>query len=79
MTTPHVALPRRRSAGRRLREALAPLFWIGPALALIGVIVLWPVVVLIHASFQNIASDGFVVGGALVSVPLLERAAGYSQ
>ncbi len=31
---------------------------------LIGVVVLWPVVVLIQASFQNIASDGFVVGGA---------------
>jgi multiple sugar transport system permease protein len=44
--------------------ALRPLLWVGPAIALIGVVVLWPVAVLIHASFQNIASDGFVVGGA---------------
>jgi multiple sugar transport system permease protein len=32
--------------------------------ALIAVVVLWPVVVLIKSSFQNIAVDGFVVGGA---------------
>jgi multiple sugar transport system permease protein len=44
--------------------ALRPLLWIGPAIALIIIVVLWPVVVLVHASFQNIAADGFVVGGA---------------
>jgi multiple sugar transport system permease protein len=48
----------------RVAYSLRPLLWIGPALALIGVVVLWPVVVLVHASFQNIASDGFVVGSA---------------
>jgi multiple sugar transport system permease protein len=32
--------------------------------ALIVVVVLWPVVVLVHSSLQNIAADGFVVGGA---------------
>ena len=48
----------------RVAYALRPLLWVGPAIALIGVVVLWPVAVLIHASFQNIASDGFVVGGA---------------
>jgi multiple sugar transport system permease protein len=64
MSTPHVALPRRRSTGRRLREALAPLLWIGPALALIGVIVLWPVVVLFRTSFEHISPDGFVFGSA---------------
>ena len=48
----------------RVGLALRPLLWIGPAVGLIGVVVLWPVVVLIQASFQNIASDGFVVGGA---------------
>jgi multiple sugar transport system permease protein len=48
----------------RVGLAIRPLLWIGPAVALIAVVVLWPVVVLIHASFQNIASDGFVVGGA---------------
>ena len=36
----------------------------GPAIGLIAVVVLWPIVVLIHASMQNIAADGFVVGGA---------------
>src|SRR5581483_10238493 len=49
---------------RRAMRSLAPLLWIGPAIALIAVVVLWPVAVLVHASFQNIASDGFVVGGA---------------
>jgi multiple sugar transport system permease protein len=48
----------------RVAHSLRPLLWIGPALALIGVVVLWPVAVLIKASFQNIAADGFVVGGA---------------
>jgi multiple sugar transport system permease protein len=64
MTTPDVALPRRRSTSRRLREALAPLLWIGPALALIAVIVLWPVVVLFRTSFEHISPDGFVFGSA---------------
>ena len=64
MTTPDAALPRRRSPGRRLREALIPLLWIGPALALIAVIVLWPVVVLFRTSFEHISPDGFVFGSA---------------
>ncbi len=33
-------------------------------MALIAVVVLWPVVVLVHSSLQNIAADGFVVGSA---------------
>ena len=45
-------------------RALRPVLWVGPAVALIAVVVLWPVVVLIRSSFQNIAADGFVVGGA---------------
>jgi multiple sugar transport system permease protein len=44
--------------------SLRPLVWVGPAVALIAVVVLWPVVVLVHSSLQNIAADGFVVGGA---------------
>ncbi|HTW11926.1 MAG TPA: sugar ABC transporter permease [Solirubrobacteraceae bacterium] len=55
------------SAGRRplrITYSLRPLLWVGPAVALICVVVLWPVVVLVHASFQNIAADGFVVGSA---------------
>jgi multiple sugar transport system permease protein len=48
----------------RAADALRPVLWVGPAVALIAVVVLWPVVVLVHSSFQNIAADGFVVGGA---------------
>jgi multiple sugar transport system permease protein len=54
----------RRNRPGRLTRALRPVLWVGPAVALIAVVVLWPVVVLIHSSFQNIAADGFVVGGA---------------
>src|SRR6202167_1617136 len=41
---------------------LVPLLWLGPALALIGVVVLWPVVVMVQSSFQQIGGEGFVVG-----------------
>ena len=41
---------------------LAPLLWLGPAIALIGVVVLWPVVVMVQSSFQRIGGEGFVVG-----------------
>src|ERR1700684_3334471 len=40
----------------------APLLWLGPAVALIGVVVLWPVVVMGQASFQRIGGEGFVAG-----------------
>src|SRR6185437_12440289 len=54
----------RRNRPGRLTRALRPVLWVGPAVALIAVVVLWPVVVLVHSSFQNIAADGFVVGSA---------------
>jgi multiple sugar transport system permease protein len=41
---------------------LSPLPWLGPAVALIGVAVLWPVVVMVQSSFQRIGGEGFVVG-----------------
>jgi multiple sugar transport system permease protein len=41
---------------------MAPLLWLGPAIALIGVVVLWPVVVMVQSSFQRIGGEGFVVG-----------------
>jgi multiple sugar transport system permease protein len=41
---------------------LSPLLWLGPAVALIGVAVLWPVVVMVQSSFQAIGGEGFVVG-----------------
>ena len=41
---------------------LTPLLWLSPALALIGVVVLWPVVVMVQSSFQQIGGEGFVAG-----------------
>jgi multiple sugar transport system permease protein len=41
---------------------LSPMLWLGPAVALIGVAVLWPVVVMVQSSFQRIGGEGFVVG-----------------
>jgi multiple sugar transport system permease protein len=41
---------------------MAPLMWLAPAIALIGVVVLWPVVVMVQSSFQQIGGEGFVVG-----------------
>jgi multiple sugar transport system permease protein len=49
---------------RRVGRAAQPLLWIGPALALIAVVVLWPVVVMIRTSFQHISPDGYVLGSA---------------
>jgi multiple sugar transport system permease protein len=54
---------RSRSA-RRLRRALAPLIWCGPAVALIAVVVLWPVVEMFKTSFRHISPDGFDLGSA---------------
>ncbi len=45
-------------------RALAPLLWIGPALALIAVVVLWPVVVMFRTSLRSISPDGFDLGSA---------------
>ncbi|MDE3131444.1 MAG: sugar ABC transporter permease [Acidobacteriota bacterium] len=64
MTSQQPRLSYRPALPARVALSLRPLLWVGPAVALIAVVVLWPVVVLVHASFQNIASDGFVVGGA---------------
>ncbi len=63
MTT-QTQLSIRRPWASRLAGSLRPIVWVGPAVGLIAVVVLWPVVVLIQSSFQNIAADGFVVGGA---------------
>ena len=48
---------RRLNLGR-----LAPLLWLGPAIVLIGLVVLWPVVVMVQSSFQEIGGEGFVAG-----------------
>jgi multiple sugar transport system permease protein len=46
---------------RRLR-ALEPLAWVGPAVVLIAVVVLWPVVEMIRSSFLQISRVGIVRG-----------------
>src|SRR6201996_3055510 len=48
----------------KLAAKLAPLVWVGPAMALIIVVVLWPVVIMIQTAFQHISPDGFVLGWA---------------
>ncbi|MGW5159394.1 carbohydrate ABC transporter permease [Nonomuraea wenchangensis] len=47
---------------RRLR-ALEPLAWVGPAVVLIAVVVLWPVIEMIRSSFLKISRFGVVQGG----------------
>ncbi|MEV4474756.1 MULTISPECIES: carbohydrate ABC transporter permease [Nonomuraea] len=47
---------------RRLR-ALEPLAWVGPAIVLIAVVVLWPVIEMIRSSFLEISRLGVVRGG----------------
>jgi multiple sugar transport system permease protein len=56
----------RRKLSKRQRTArvLAPLVWIGPATALIGLVVVWPVVVMIRTSMQKVSSFGEINGGA---------------
>lgn len=44
-------------------RALAPLAWVGPAVALIAVVVVWPVVVMVQSSFLKISRFGVVQGG----------------
>jgi multiple sugar transport system permease protein len=50
----------RRSVWRRLE----PLAWLGPAIALIAVVVIWPIVAMIQTSFQNITPLGITLGSA---------------
>ncbi len=43
---------------------LTPLVWIGPAVGLISLVVLWPVVIMVRTAFQRISPDGFILGWA---------------
>ncbi len=45
-------------------DRLGPLPWIGPAVLLIAVVVLWPVYEMVHTSFLRISTSGFVRGPA---------------
>jgi multiple sugar transport system permease protein len=55
--------PRSRAGLARLR-ALQPLAWLGPAVALIAVVVIWPIVAMIQTSFRNITPLGIDIGSA---------------
>jgi multiple sugar transport system permease protein len=68
---------RRGSRPRRLLRAATPLAWIGPAIILIVIVVLLPVVVMIQSALQQISPDGFVLGWAGVKnfVTLFQEAA----
>jgi multiple sugar transport system permease protein len=55
---------RRERRYPRVRAVLAPLPWIGPAIVLIGLVVIWPIVVMFQTSFQNITADGINLGSA---------------
>jgi multiple sugar transport system permease protein len=53
--------------GRRLKRvvhSLMPLIWLGPAIALIGVVVLWPVYVMFKTAVQRFTPNGFYLGAA---------------
>jgi multiple sugar transport system permease protein len=41
-----------------------PLLWVGPAIALVAVVVAWPVVVMIRTSTQSFTPNGFLLGSA---------------
>ena len=66
MTTQQDTAPDRlralRRTGRLVLRRVQPIFWIGPAVALIGVVVLWPVVVMVKTSFQHIITGGIMLG-----------------
>jgi multiple sugar transport system permease protein len=61
------AAPPRRAGGRRGLAALEPLLWLGPAVALIAVVVIWPIASMIQTSFRNITPLGIDVGSAGLS------------
>src|ERR1700727_1402821 len=50
-----------------MRHRLEPLAWLGPAVALIAVVVLWPIVALVRPSMQNITPIGVTIGASGVA------------
>ncbi|MFC9331858.1 carbohydrate ABC transporter permease [Kitasatospora sp. NPDC057015] len=58
--SPHHARPGTKAR----RRGVGPLPWIGPAIALILLVVLWPVVEMVRTSFLRISTSGFVRGSA---------------
>jgi multiple sugar transport system permease protein len=58
------ALRQNRRRRRYVSRVAAPLLWVGPAIALIAVVVLWPVFVMFKTSFQRFTANGFYLGPA---------------
>ena len=56
--------PRHDSRRSRIARRLAPLPWLAPALILIAVVVLWPIVTMVQTSTQNITPIGVTIGSA---------------
>lgn len=48
----------------RRSSSLAPLLWLGPALALIAGVVLWPAVEMLRTSFSEVSPTGLIAGAA---------------
>jgi len=72
--------PRRRRRGKGLLHALAPLLWLGRPIALIGVVVLWPVYVMFKTSFQRFHIRRFNLGaGRLAELQGPVRRAGSEE
>jgi multiple sugar transport system permease protein len=61
---PTLIQPTQRRKKRHPLQGAYPLLWIGPAIILIAVVVIWPVVVMAQSSLQHISPDGFVLGSA---------------
>jgi multiple sugar transport system permease protein len=59
--------PTGRSGMRRGLARLEPLAWLSPAIALIAVVVIWPIASMIQTSFQNITPLGITIGSAGLS------------
>jgi multiple sugar transport system permease protein len=55
---------RRTPAAYRRLRAIEPLAWLGPAIALIAIVVIWPIVSMVQTSFQNITPLGINLGSA---------------
>ena len=56
--------PRRRGRGSRIRRGLAPVPWLAPAVILIAVVVIWPIVTMAQTSLQHYSSLGILIGSA---------------
>jgi len=62
-----MAVSTKRQPGPRKRAGLArlePLLWLGPAIGLIAVVVIWPIASMIQTSFRNITPLGIDIGSA---------------